>query len=174
MRLGGSASRRSTVANYHRILGYALRRVDPGDAGDVVAETFLAAWRRLADVPTGDEGRLWLYGTGRRIVANQAHSRRRRLRLAARLVEHAETERPTPEPSGAAAAALASLGPLEREAITLTAWEGLSPREVARVLGCSPGAVRVRLHRARRRLAGELEACPSPFLPPALRTEELP
>jgi DNA-directed RNA polymerase specialized sigma24 family protein len=54
------------------ILAYALRRVgDPEDAADVVAETFLIAWRRLGDVPAGDRARLWLYAVARRVVANQ-------------------------------------------------------------------------------------------------------
>jgi RNA polymerase sigma-70 factor (ECF subfamily) len=34
------------------------------DAADVVAETFLVAWRRLDSVPGGDEARLWLYAVG--------------------------------------------------------------------------------------------------------------
>ncbi|MCW3017458.1 MAG: subfamily polymerase sigma-24 subunit, partial [Solirubrobacterales bacterium] len=43
------------------LLAYALRRVDRAeDAADIVAETFLVAWRRLDDVPAGDEARLWL------------------------------------------------------------------------------------------------------------------
>lgn len=163
------------VANYHSILGYALRRLGAGDAADVVAETFLTTWRRLPEVPAGDEARLWLYGTARRVIANQERSRRRRLRLAARLIGHTDRESAAPDPPGEAAAALAALAPLEREAILLTIWEGLSPAEVARVVGCSPGAVRVRLHRARRKIARELEASrdrrPRPAT--ALRTEEM-
>ena len=43
--------------NMRELLGYALRRcADPDDAADVVAETFLTAWRRLADVPLGADG----------------------------------------------------------------------------------------------------------------------
>jgi RNA polymerase sigma-70 factor (ECF subfamily) len=54
------------------LLAYALRRVDrPEDAADVVAETFLVAWRRLDDVPPGAQARLWLYGVARRQLANQ-------------------------------------------------------------------------------------------------------
>jgi DNA-directed RNA polymerase specialized sigma24 family protein len=59
------------------ILGYALRRCpDPEDASDVVAETFLAAWRRLPEVPSGAEARLWLYGTARLVLANQRRGER--------------------------------------------------------------------------------------------------
>jgi hypothetical protein len=72
-------------ANYHRVLGYALRRADRDDAADVVAETFLVAWRRLDDVPSGEVARLWLYGTARRVLANQQRGKRRRERLTQRL-----------------------------------------------------------------------------------------
>lgn len=59
------------AAHLNAILGYALRRVAaPEDAADVVAETFLIAWRRCADVPPGGEARLWLYGVARRVLAN--------------------------------------------------------------------------------------------------------
>ena len=45
------------------LLAYAVRRVaDAADAADVVAETFLVAWRRLDDVPTGEGARPWLFG----------------------------------------------------------------------------------------------------------------
>ena len=51
------------------------------------------------------------------------------------------------------AAALASLGERDREALLLIAWEELSVSEAAVAVGCSRGAFAVRLHRARRRLS---------------------
>ena len=54
-------------------------------------------------------------------------------------------------------AALARLGPRDREALLLAAWEGLQGAELAAALGCSAAAAKVRLHRARRRLAAELD-----------------
>src|SRR5215207_10059445 len=58
------------------VLAYALRRAaGPEDAADVVAETFLTAWRRLPDVPPDPEARLWLYGVARRILAKSAPRR---------------------------------------------------------------------------------------------------
>jgi DNA-directed RNA polymerase specialized sigma24 family protein len=58
--------------HYRAVRGYALRRA-PGDlAQDVVSETFLAAWRRLDDVP--DDALPWLYGVARRVPANQRRS----------------------------------------------------------------------------------------------------
>ena len=61
---------RMYAANFGPLLGYALRRaLNTDDAADVVAETFLTAWRRLDDMPPGEEARLWLYGVARNMLA---------------------------------------------------------------------------------------------------------
>jgi RNA polymerase sigma-70 factor (ECF subfamily) len=52
--------------------------------------------------------------------------------------------------------AIARLKPSDREVFTLIVWDELDHRAAARVLGCSPNAVAVRLHRARARLRDEL------------------
>nr|BFE84297.1 hypothetical protein GCM10020093_068980 [Planobispora longispora] len=57
--------------------------------------------------------------------------------------------------------AMAGLTQDEREILILVAWQGLSPRDAAKVLGCSAPTFRVRLHRARKRLQAELES-PTP------------
>jgi RNA polymerase sigma-70 factor (ECF subfamily) len=144
------------------VLSYALCRVDePEDAPDVVAETFLVAWRRLDDVPIGPTEKLWLYGVARRVIANLHRSERRRTRLAERLAESLRTEVTVhPAPEGEAAeilGALAELGEENRELLLLVSWEGLSPAEAGRVLGISALAARSRLHRARRRLRSLLD-----------------
>ena len=58
------------------------------------------------------------------------------------------------------AAALRELSPLDREALLLTAWEDLAPKDAARVLGIKPTAFRVRLLRARRRIQAKLDSAP--------------
>jgi RNA polymerase sigma factor (sigma-70 family) len=142
-----------------QVLGYALRRADsPEDAADVVSETFMIAWRRLDEVPAGDEARLWLYGVARRVLANQRRGQQRRERLNARLrdevaVVSARAEAERPAPNSAVMAALSRLDEADRELITLVAWEGLDRDQIATMLGCSRATIRVRLHRARRRLA---------------------
>lgn len=149
-------------ANYSRLLGYALRRAPTAeDAADVVAETFLTTWRRLGDVPAGDEARLWLYGVARRVLANQRRGERRRERLGARL--HLEPPLREPAPDSEVSVELETvrdaferLNARDQEVLTLVAWERLDAREVALVLGCSRTAARVRLHRARRRFARKL------------------
>lgn len=150
--------------NYERILGYALRRTDTAeDAADAVAETFVAAWRRLDDVPDGPRARLWLYGTARKVLGNQFRAARRRRSLADRL--HAAMPRVVDEVMPVAdttlgtsiSAAFARLGDQDRELLLMVAWEELEPGEIATVLGCAPGTARVRLHRARKRFARALQ-----------------
>jgi RNA polymerase sigma factor (sigma-70 family) len=142
------------------ILGYALRRCpDSEDAADVVADTFLAAWRRLPEVPIGSEGRLWLYGTARFVLANQRRGERRRSRLTEQL--RAELRQQIPSEAGedpyGVLEALDELAEPDRELLMLVGWEELTPAQAARVLGVTPLAARSRLHRARRRLRAQLE-----------------
>ncbi len=139
------------------IMGYALRRAaGPEDAADALAETFLVAWRRLADVPVGAQARLWLYGTARRVLANQRRAERRRTRLAEALGEalwQGPDSLSAPDRDRAELMrALAELNSADRELLMLIGWEELTPAEAARVLEISPLAARTRLHRARRRL----------------------
>jgi RNA polymerase sigma-70 factor (ECF subfamily) len=150
--------RRVYAANFAPLLAYAMRRVEQHeDAADVVAETFLVAWRRHQSIPPGDEARLWLYGVARRVLANHHRGGIRRARLGDRLRQRI-TAVVTADPGIEVAerltvqAALARLGELDREVLTLTVWEGLRPREVATVLQVSPDVVRTRLSRARTRL----------------------
>ena len=149
-------------AYYPAVQAYVRRRTDTADdTADALAETFLTAWRRLADIPDGDEARLWLYGVARRVLANQRRGAARRTALAERLraelvVRDGTTGRPV-DP-GQVGEAFGRLSDDDRELLALIGWEGLTPAEASIVLGCSGGTVRIRLHRARKRLARELEA----------------
>lgn len=68
------------------VLRYACRRADPDTARDVVAETFLVAWRKLGAVPRDPaQAEPWLYGVARRVLANIDRSAQRRSRVTARL-----------------------------------------------------------------------------------------
>jgi RNA polymerase sigma-70 factor (ECF subfamily) len=159
------------------ILAYALRRVEnPEDASDVVAETFLVAWRRLDEIPLGRGERLWLYAVARRVTANIRRAEGRRTRLSERLAETLPAELANPPgPGGEAARALramAGLGDEERELLLLVTWDELSPSEAAKVLGLSQLAARSRLHRARRRLRALLEEHDSVPCSPRPNTEE--
>lgn len=144
------------------VLGYLSRRTASlEDAADLLAEVYLVAWRRIADVPAGDEARLWLFGVARRVLANYHRRSRTEARLAGALQESlrllAETV-PGPDPRAElVSAAMAKLSAADREVLTLAAWEELTPAEIARVIGRPAAVVRVRLHRARQRLGELLE-----------------
>jgi RNA polymerase sigma factor (sigma-70 family) len=159
---GGAEERRRRfdevyAANHGPILGYVLRRAgNADDAADLIAEIFLTTWRRLDDVPSGDEARLWLYGVARRLLANQRRGERRKSELNDRLRRELAAAYRVPEYTGelaGIAAAFRSLPEADRELLALVGWEGLNHGEIATVLGCSRNAVRIRLHRARRRFA---------------------
>ena len=126
-----------------------------------MAETFLVAWRRLEDVPV--DSLPWLYGVARRVLANRRRSADRRAALEQRLAgaDSRDSGRDPGERAGDAEllrTALRRLSEPSREALMLVAWHGLSGARAARAAGCSRAAFAVRLHRARARLAAELEA----------------
>jgi RNA polymerase sigma-70 factor (ECF subfamily) len=141
--------------HYARVLAFALRRIGRPAADDVVAETFLVAWRRRDEL-VGDP-LPWLLGVARRVLANQLRGSMRfeavaqRARLQAKQAEEARVD-DTLLLDAPIAVALASLGERDRESLLLVAWEGLSPAQAARVVGCTPTTFRVRLHRAKKRL----------------------
>ncbi len=146
----------------HRpLLAYAVRRVaDPADAADVVAETFLVAWRRIEDLPPEAEQVPWLYGVARRVLANHHRGERRRDALADRLrsqLREASAPGPGERNVSAVTRALATLRPDDQEILRLLGWEGLGHEEIAVALGVSRATMRVRLHRARARLVAALE-----------------
>lgn len=138
------------------VLAYARRRVVEAQADEVVAETFVVAWRRLAEIP--EAARPWLFGVARRVSANLRRSERRWSALHDRLAgEHRGTVSGPPVP-GPAGAALDRLPPDDRELLMLLAWDGLSRAEAAEALGCSRSTLAVRLHRARRRFEAAMKA----------------
>src|SRR5262245_35211499 len=104
------------------------RASSASDAQDAAADVFLTAWRRLDDVPEGDNARVWLYATARRMLANQRRSTRRRAALTERMALSAT---PQDLPGGSEESlvheALRRLNPIDREVLLLSEWEGLSP-----------------------------------------------
>jgi RNA polymerase sigma-70 factor (ECF subfamily) len=136
------------------------RAASASDAQDAAAEVFLTAWRRLDDVPDGDAARVWLYATARRVVANQRRSHRRRLALQERLAGEAAVPPPRHAPGREESnvrEALLRLGRQDREVLLLAEWEGLTPAQIAAVMGCLTVTARGRLHRARRRFRAAFE-----------------
>ena len=142
-----------------RVHAYARRHVDEARCDDVVSETFLVAWRRPDQLP--DEPLPWLLVVARHVIANQRRTSRRADQVWFAAVREGWTAT-TPSAHEALAeretvlAALEQCTRAEREALLLTAWDGLRPDEAAVVAGCSTRAFTVRLHRARTRLRASM------------------
>lgn len=160
------------------ILAYLVRRArSMEDAADALSETYAAAWRKLDTLPEGDGARLWLFGAARMELRMAARRERADDELNAELASELQATRGEVIRAGESQESLwqavAGLSSLDREILTLTAWEELTPGEIAAVMGMSANVVRVRLHRARRgvrtRLAreGELQAQALPATPHA-------
>jgi len=162
--------REAFEATATRVLAYALRHTDRDAAQDVVADVFLVAWRRVADLP--DDPLPWLLVVARNTLANRRRSATRRDQLARRLADVAGTGTTAAAEDYAVdrssmLTALLDLTAAEREAVLLVAWDGLTPIDAARVAGCSRGAFDARLHRARSRLERSCDPTPPPPAQPA-------
>jgi RNA polymerase sigma-70 factor (ECF subfamily) len=145
---------------------YAARRLGPGPAEDIVAETFLAAFRHRDryDV-TRSDARPWLHGIAGNLIRRHYRDEVRQLRALARTghdpVAESFTDRSDARLSAdaarrAVAAALAALDSDQRDVVLLIAWAGLTYDQVAEALGVPEGTVRSRMNRARTRLRAAL------------------
>lgn len=150
------------LATAARVESYVQRRW-PGDTDDLVAEVYTAAWARRELIPEGGE-LPWLYAAAAREIlhaqrgfarADAAYKRVAQAPAAPaddafdRLVAGLDAAVPV-------RAAMAALSAADAEILRLWAWERLEPAEIAQVLQIRPTATRVRLHRARARLAAGL------------------
>jgi RNA polymerase sigma-70 factor (ECF subfamily) len=142
--------------NRQDVLAFLARRCEqPADAADLLHEVFVVAWRRIRHVPEGEAARMWLFGVAHRTLANHRRGTRRRDRLVRLLGEVVSAAAPPPSYPHVHDA-LAGLSAQDRAIVTMSAWEQLTPSEIATVIGMEAGAVRVRLHRARERLRQQL------------------
>lgn len=146
--------------HYRDIHRYMVRRVVGVDVGDVVAEVFLVAWRRIAEVPT-DAALPWLYRVAGYVLANEMRGQRRGQRLVIRMAIEPDSSRIDDHADGVAsrldiAAAFDRLSAADQEVLRLVSWERLDAADAARALGCSRATFAMRLLRARRRLREQI------------------
>jgi RNA polymerase sigma factor (sigma-70 family) len=157
------------------VRAYARRRVPPEAVDDIVSETFLVVWRRLDDVP--ERPLPWLLTVARNVVGTERRgaARRERLWLKAQSghIEGGDPDEPVVA-DGRVVGALARLKERDREALTLVAWDGLTPAQAAAVLGEPSTRFRQRLHRAGRRLRAQLTAELRPEKPAPPRHDHVP
>ncbi len=139
----------------HDPLARYLRRRTP-EAEDVLADTLAVLWRRRDEVP--DPPLPWAYAVARGCLQNAERASRRRLSLVQRLAREPVAPAPPHDEDPALAEALADLPSADQEVLRLWAWEQLPPREMAVVLGITPNAASIRLHRATGRLRTSLLA----------------
>lgn len=170
---------RNLYDDHHRaVLAYFLRRLDSDTAYEATEDVFLVAWRKLDQIPDGDRSLAWLYSVARRVLANHRRGAARRRRLWHRLADEPATSGEGPEPivlrneeHQEVLTALGRLSDKDQELLRLAIWEELPHADIGDLLGCSVGAVDVRLHRAVRRLekglrqAGHKPSRRSAFLP---------
>jgi len=142
----------------HRVLGYLARRVQPvEDAADILSETMMITWRRRAEIPAAPDDVPWLFGVARNVLANHRRSTERRdtatAHLAQVLTDLAHPANGDHVDAGLdARRALSQLPDIDREIVTLSAWDGLTSAEISVALNMPPATVRTRLARARQRL----------------------
>ena len=139
---------------------FVARRLGAELAEDVVAETFLAAFRaRHRYDLTRQDARPWLFGIAVREISRRRRQERARYRLLASVPAEPAVDGPADEVAAAVAARslreplLRVLGRLtagDRDVLLLIAWADLSYQEVAEALDLPVGTVRSRLNRARR------------------------
>jgi RNA polymerase sigma-70 factor (ECF subfamily) len=180
-----SAVFRRHAPDLHR---YVLRRLGADAAEDVVAETFLTAFRLRARYQADrPDARPWLYGIATNLIGRHRRDEVRQYRALARtgvdpvtesFAEQAEARVSASGESKRLAAALAGLPAGQRDALLLVAWGGLSFDEAAQALGVPPGTARSRIGRARARLRqalaehpGQPADMPCPVPAPSARTQ---
>lgn len=146
---------RSEIAAFIR-----SREADRTTAEEVLAETYVVAWRRLqrGELPADPPSRRpWLFGVAVRTLMNQRRGARRRRHLAQHVAVHlSRADAPPTSDRLEIAEAWAALAPGDREVLALAGAHGSSATELARALGCSSGAAMTRLSRARTRLDAAL------------------
>jgi RNA polymerase sigma factor (sigma-70 family) len=141
---------------------YVVRRLGPDAADDIVAETFLLAFRQRDSYDqTRADARPWLYGIATNLIGRHRRAEIRLYRAMARTgadpVMEAFTDQVDDRVSASmasrqVAAALARLPKELRDTLLLVAWGDLSYEEVATALGIPVGTVRSRVSRARSKL----------------------
>lgn len=144
------------------VRAYLQRRSPASAVDDVLAETFVVAWRRRNTRPAKELA--WLYGIARKTLSTHLRGADRRDRLAERARTNPEVG---PDDFWRSdlreeiVAALRRVSSEDRELLLLLAWEGLSPAEIAIATGSNGSAVRMRLTRARRRFEKALADAPT-------------
>jgi RNA polymerase sigma-70 factor (ECF subfamily) len=153
------SSFREVYREYLRpIRAYLARRVPFGEVEDLAADVFAVAWKKRSSVTPGEE-LPWLYRIASFVVAN--HRRKEQHRLDVLWLFHEPDAAPAAdsflETDPDLANAWKRLSSAQQELLALVVVDGLAVQDVAVVMGTTPNAVSIRLHRAKKHLAEGLE-----------------
>ena len=143
---------------YRLVLTVAQQRlVGHGGAEDVTAEVFRIAWSHHQS--GGELSLPWVYKTLRNVVGNEYRrlSRRPEFEDLEMAYSAATVPMQSVDDDVDIRSVMMELSLAERELLFMAYWEDLTRAEIAEILGCSEGAVRVRLLRARKNLSARLE-----------------
>jgi RNA polymerase sigma-70 factor (ECF subfamily) len=139
------------------VLAFIRRLVGPGDAEDVLQQVFLEVWRSRDRFDPAQRVEPWLLDIARKrsIDHLRRQGRRQELDAALRMTDDADVEQFATGYVDRAEVrqALESLSPVEREAVVLAYFGGLSHREIATRLGVPLGTVKARVFRGVRNLS---------------------
>ena len=145
-------------AHIQEVTKFLARRLPSDQVEDMASDLFEVAWTKRDSIPKDFE-LPWLYKTARYLIAHHRRKETGRANILATLAEPVAA--PSAETIALADLELAEawkkLSAKDQEVLALWAWDGLEVKEISISLGLSENAVNVRLSRARKSLASNLE-----------------
>jgi RNA polymerase sigma-70 factor (ECF subfamily) len=166
-----AAENTPAVANYLRHRLYPLANAD---LDDLLEDVLIVIWRRLDDVPPGDE-LPWMINVARNVLSNAKRSRRRRSKMEAslRLLPPHPSAEMWVLASSTVREAMEQLSDPDRDVLMMHIWDGLDVHGIAVALSISDRAADSRLSRARIRFRASFHSDEaSGRVPPSDRTAQ--
>jgi RNA polymerase sigma-70 factor (ECF subfamily) len=161
---GSSETRFASLYEIHhaKVAAYCRRRASADDVDDLTADVFLTVWRKIDQVPDGDDVLPWIYRVAYLVVTNHWRGTRRKRRLDSKLEAIGVVPRASlhdqvvlRQELREVMEAASRLRSQDQEILRLSLWEHLSHDAIGAVLGIEPNAAKQRLHRARKALVRE-------------------
>ncbi|MGI8619014.1 MAG: RNA polymerase sigma factor [Gemmatimonadaceae bacterium] len=154
---GDTAAATAIVSRHSDALArFAVNLGERNDIEELVQDTFVRAFGSMHSFRGDSALRTWLFTIERRLVLE----RRRAARRAPEVVEVSDSSAATEftvldsmvaaETEQQVRKAIERLSPTQREVFTLRVSEGLSYKDIARIVGSTEGAARVHYHNAMR------------------------
>ncbi|HEV3266794.1 MAG TPA: sigma-70 family RNA polymerase sigma factor [Acidimicrobiales bacterium] len=142
--------------NYSQLFQYVARRVPTAQIDDVVAASFVVAWRKFEKAPIHPT-LPWLLRIASYEISNHRRSTRKWNNVISFEVSGEPPSSTSPDlDETEVVAALSRLSPADQEILRLIHWDALTRAEVAAALRLTPNATNVRYHRALRRLHDQM------------------